>query len=144
MWWAHNGMQTHDQDWDLNMAYFSNQVDEPDPCVTAVVQAPATTNVVPTMTQTPAVISVSVSVLPTTTNTGHPQPTTRWPTTYPGSTRRSKHGQPKKPRRQMEFKAFRMHCPGDENIIPLYRPRDSSGRWPERSYQFTTRYDSSS
>ena len=30
MWWAHNGMQIHDQDWDLNMAYFSNQIDEPE------------------------------------------------------------------------------------------------------------------
>jgi hypothetical protein len=84
-------MQAHDQDWDVNMAYFSNQVDEPDPYVTAVVQALKTFTVVPVMTQTPAVISVPVSVLPTTTNTGHPQPTTRWPTTYPGSTRRSKH-----------------------------------------------------
>ena len=22
----------------------------------------------------------------------------------------------------MPFRAFRMHCPGDENIIPIYRP----------------------
>ena len=28
MWWAHNGMQIHEQDWDLNMAYFSNQMDD--------------------------------------------------------------------------------------------------------------------
>jgi len=28
MWWAHNGIQIHDQDWDLNMAYFSNQRNE--------------------------------------------------------------------------------------------------------------------
>ena len=26
----------------------------------------------------------------------------------------------------MEFKAMRMHCPGDENIIPVYRPEDST------------------
>ena len=28
MWWEHNGMQIHDQDWDLNMAYFSNQMND--------------------------------------------------------------------------------------------------------------------
>jgi hypothetical protein len=28
MWWAHNDIQIHDQDWDLNMAYFSNQMNE--------------------------------------------------------------------------------------------------------------------
>ena len=90
-----------------------------------VVQAPTTTTVVPVMTQTPAVINVPVSVLPTTAHTGHPQPTPSWSPPYPGSTRRSKHGQPKKFRRQMEFKAMQMHCPGDENIIPIYRPEDS-------------------
>ena len=26
----------------------------------------------------------------------------------------------------MPFRAMRMHCPGDENIIPLYRPEDTT------------------
>ena len=26
----------------------------------------------------------------------------------------------------MPFRAMRMHCPGDENIIPLYRPDEST------------------
>jgi hypothetical protein len=26
-WWAHNGLQTHDNDWDLNISYYSNQLD---------------------------------------------------------------------------------------------------------------------
>jgi hypothetical protein len=26
----------------------------------------------------------------------------------------------------LQFKAMRMHCPGDENIIPIYRPEDSA------------------
>jgi hypothetical protein len=30
MWWAHNGMQIHDNDWDLNIAHCNNQTDEPD------------------------------------------------------------------------------------------------------------------
>ena len=26
----------------------------------------------------------------------------------------------------MPFRAMQMHCPGDENIIPLYRPEDKT------------------
>ena len=26
-WWAHNGLQIHDNDWDLNISYYSNQLD---------------------------------------------------------------------------------------------------------------------
>jgi uncharacterized protein YfaT (DUF1175 family) len=26
-WWAHNGLQIHDNDWDLNISYYSNQWD---------------------------------------------------------------------------------------------------------------------
>ena len=26
-WWAHNGLQTADNDWDLNISYYSNQLD---------------------------------------------------------------------------------------------------------------------
>jgi hypothetical protein len=126
MWWAHNGMQIYDQDWDVNMTYFSNQSDDAGLPASWVVQAPTTTTVVPVMTQTPAVVNVPVSALPNTAHTGQPKPTTSWYPPYPGSTRRSKYGQPKKPRSQMEFKCMQMPCPGDENIIPLYRPEDSA------------------
>ena len=27
-WWAHNGLQIHDNDWDLDIAYYSNQMDD--------------------------------------------------------------------------------------------------------------------
>jgi hypothetical protein len=26
-WWAHNGLQLHDNDWDLSISYYSNQLD---------------------------------------------------------------------------------------------------------------------
>ena len=63
MWWAHNGMQLHDNDWDLNMAYFSNQLDEPEqliPPPAPVHQTPTST--VSVMTQTPAVFPNSVGI----------------------------------------------------------------------------------
>jgi hypothetical protein len=78
------------------------------------------------MTQTPAVMTDPVGVPPEKAYKGYIKPTTSWSSPNPGSTRRSRNGQSKKPRRQIEFKAMRMHCPGDENIIPLYRPEDST------------------
>ena len=124
MWWAHNGLQIHDNDWDLNMAYFSNQVDEPDQPVPPVVAAPIQTSTVSVMAQTPPTMTDPVGVLPETAYKGSIKLTTSWSSPYLGSTRRSKHGQPKKPRRQMEFRAIRIHCPGDGNIIPVNRLED--------------------
>ena len=65
MWWAHNGMQIHDNDWDLNMAYFSNQLDEPVP----LIPPPAPVALVPTstvsvMTQTSAISTHSCGTSP--------------------------------------------------------------------------------
>jgi hypothetical protein len=125
MWWAHNGIQIHDQDWDLNMAYFSNQMNEEGLPAPWPVQATTTTNAIPITTPTSAVVNAPVSATPSTAGTKNTLPIPTWSPPYPDSTRRSKHGQPKKPRRQMELKCMRMHCPGDENIIPLYRPVES-------------------
>ena len=53
MWWAHNGMQIHDSDLDINMAYFSNQPDEIILFMTPPTPAhPTPTSMVPVMTQT--------------------------------------------------------------------------------------------
>ena len=115
------------------MAYFSNQPDEIILFMTPPTPAhPTLTSMVPVMTQTTPVPVLSrgssqanasvpmSSSMPTTSQT------VAWTPPYPGSTRRSKQGQPRRPRRQMPFRAMRMHCPGDENIIPLYRPDESN------------------
>jgi hypothetical protein len=119
-------MQIHDRNWDLNMAYFINQMDDAGLPAPWAVQATTTTTVIPIMTQTPTVGNAPVSAIPSTAHTGNPISITSWSPPYSGSTRRSKHGQPKKPRRQIEFKCMRMHFPGDENIIPLYLPEESA------------------
>ena len=113
MWWAHNGMQIHDSDLDLNIPYFSNQLNEAIlfmPPLTPV--SPAPTSMVSVMTQTTPVPATSrgtsqanasalmSSSMPTTSQT------VAWTPPYPGSTRRSKHGQPRRPRRQMPFRAM--------------------------------------
>ena len=145
MWWAHNGMQIHDSDLDLNMDYFSNQFDEPVPFIPPLAPvAPAPTSMVSVMTQTAEVPTHSCGTSPakaqallSSSMTTTSQIIT-WTPPYPGSTRRSKHGQAKKPRRQMPFRAMRMHCPGDENIIPLYRPDDAT---PDIATSTTTASD---
>ena len=145
MWWAHNGMQIHDSDWDLNMAYFSNQLDEPVPLIPPpppVVSAPI--SMVSVTTQTAAVPTHSCGTSPANAQALLPSSmlTTSqivpWTPPYPGSTRRSKHGQAKKPRRQMPFRAMRMHCPGDENSIPLYRPDDATPDLPPQRLRQAT------
>jgi hypothetical protein len=89
------------------------------------VQATSTNEEIPITTQTAVVINTPASTTSSTASTGSKLKIPPWSSSYPGSTRRSKHGQPKKPRRQMEFRCMRMHCPGDENIIPLHRPEES-------------------
>jgi hypothetical protein len=108
------------------MAYFSNQINEEGLPAPWTVQATSTPNTIPIMTTTSTLVNVPVSAIQSPAGTGSTLPITTWFSPYPGSTKRSKHGQPKKPRRQMEFKCMRMHCPGDENIIPLYRPVESN------------------
>jgi hypothetical protein len=65
MWWAHNGLHNHD-DWDLSIAYRSNQYDEPEQQATAVEPVPITismsTSTVSVMTQTPAAMTDPVGV----------------------------------------------------------------------------------
>ena len=125
MWWAHNGIQIHDQDWDLNMAYFSNQMNEEGLPAPWPVQVTSTTDTIPIITPTLTPGHAPVSSIQSLAGIGRKLQYQTCSSSYPGSTRRSKHGQPKKPRRQMEFKCKRMHCPGDENIIPLYSPVES-------------------
>ena len=107
------------------MAYFSNQMNEEGLPAPWAVQATSTTDTIPIITPTSALVHAPVSAIQSLAGTGTGLPIQTWSSLYPGSTRRSKHGQPKKPRRQMEFKCKRMHCPADENIIPLYRPVES-------------------
>ena len=109
------------------MAYFSNQVDEPEqliPPPVPVAQTPTSTVFV--MTQTPAVMTDPVGTLSETALIGHSTYATSWTSPNPGSTRRFKHGQAKKLRRQMPFRTMRMHSAGDKNIIPIYRPEDKT------------------
>ena len=89
MWWAHNGLQIHDNDWDLNMAYYSNQYVEPEQPVLAVVTAQINTSTVSVMTQTPAVMTDPVGVLPEIAYRGYNKLTTSWSSPYPGSTTRA-------------------------------------------------------
>jgi hypothetical protein len=95
MWWAHNGLQIHDNDWNLNMAYFSNQYDEPKRPVPAVVTAEINTGTVSVITQTSAVMTDLVGVLPEREYRGSNKLTTSWSSPYPESTRRFKHSQTK-------------------------------------------------
>ena len=115
------------------MAYFSNQFDEPVPLIPPPAPvAPAPTSMVSVMTQPAAVTTHSCGTSPANAQALLPSlmfttsQIVPWTPPYPGSTRRSKHGQAKKPRRQMPFRAMRMHCPGDKNIIPLYRPDNAT------------------
>jgi hypothetical protein len=107
------------------MAYFSNQMNEEGLPAPWAVQATSTTDTIPIITPTLTPGHAPVSSIQSLAGIGTKLQYQTCSSSYPGITRRSKHGQPKKPRRQMEFKCKRMHCPGDENIIPLYRPAES-------------------
>ena len=61
-WWAHNGLQLRDNDWDLNISYYSNQLDT----VVHNIQPPAQTSV--QMALSLPVTSVSKNVPSTTTD----------------------------------------------------------------------------
>jgi hypothetical protein len=79
-WWAHNGLQIHDNDWDLSISYYSNQLD-------IVVQyAPMTyqTSVQPALIQN--VSSASTNVQETTSVMQHSTTATSYIGTTPAAT----------------------------------------------------------
>ena len=92
MWWAHNGLQIHDTDWDINLAYYGNQRDEVILFMTPPTPVRTTaTSVVPAMIQTTtaSVQSSSTSqpqgpALVASTSTMASQPVA-WTPPYPGS-----------------------------------------------------------
>ena len=96
MWWAHNGMQIHDTDLDINVAYFSNQPDEVILFMTPPTPVQSTsTSMVPATTQTTAASAQSSSTsqphdpaLMASTSTMTSQPVA-WTPPYPGSTKKA-------------------------------------------------------
>ena len=132
-WWAHNGLQLRDNDWDLNISYYSNQLDTvapyvPPPAQTSVHMAlslpvsSVSTNVPATTTDmqlssmvTSSTVTSSMApgfhceIVPTTTAapryTGTGRPTYSRIFTSDGRVRRSKQGASLPPRRQMRFTA---------------------------------------
>jgi hypothetical protein len=146
-WWAHNGLQIRDNDWDLNISYYSNQMDmvihylqplnqtsvlqaltQPVSSVSTTVQTEAvsTQHMITSFSSSapPTAAPIFESGLPTrgtsaSRYTGTARPTYSRIVTSDGRVRRSKQGASLPPRRFMQFTASRMCCPGDENIIPM-------------------------
>jgi hypothetical protein len=153
-WWAHNGLQIHDNDWDLNISYYNNQLDivvqyapmtyhtSVQPALTqsvasASINMQATTNVMQHSTTvtidigtSPAATMLQTRSAPATTSsqryTGTGRPTYSRIVTSDRRVRRSKQGASLPPRRQMQFMASRMCCPGDENLVKVEHEENNS------------------
>jgi hypothetical protein len=144
-WWAHNGLQTSDNDWDLNISYYSNQLDmvvhylppqmhtsvqpaltQPVSSVSTIVQAAGASTLQMTTSYSTSVPSTAaplfqpgmqVTSTSTSSYTGTGRPMYSRYVTSDGRVRRFKHGTSLPPRRPMRFIASRMCCPGDENLV---------------------------
>jgi hypothetical protein len=134
-WWAHIGLQIHDNDWDLNISYYSNQLDmivhylpplnptsvqqaltQPMQSVSTTVQTEAVSTQHMTTSTSSSAQSTAASMfqsgLPTTSTstsryTGTGRPTYSRIVTSDGRVRRSKQGASLPSRRSMQFTASR-------------------------------------